>query len=584
MPVQFIPFNDMPPPPPMPLNNKSKQSLISSFITQKSTNNNTNINNTNSIAVKPEPNKSTETTSSDDIDLLTNTMTELTFTPSITANQLSTDNELSTNHLPKCISQTTWQYIVDTDTYQIINKDIDSPAFNPTQYKPYYLPSCIYNELYTYQQYCLQWLYCVSCERIKNKNCSYGCILGDDMGLGKTVQISAYLSGLFYSKLVKRVLLVVPVAVTEQWYTHLTKWSTVNGKSHLRIRRFNEGSRKVRSGSLQDIIDRGGVCITTYGLLQSCDIEFIHCIDSGGKQYQWDYVICDEGHTLKNSATKISQTLRLVPSIHRCLITGTPLQNHLDELWSLYDYVSHSTLFGTRAEFKLKYESIILHGHDKYANIASKSASDRISHHLRTLYQPYFLRREKNDVGIGYNIQKNDFIIWLYLSELQSKLYTAFSESDDVRQLLNTSKSPLAALKVLQKICDHPRLLKAELDQLESVSELINFQQETIQNTIDESGKLSICIQLVQQLVNTSHRILVFASSLKILNLIQNILTSLNITYTRIDGSITGAERANRIQQFNSDQTNVFLLTTGGMYIIQSRSYNPIQLLYSVIY
>jgi len=444
-----------------------------------------------------------------------------------------------------------------------------------------------------------------------------GGILGDDMGLGKTVQICAFLSGLFQSRLAKRVLLLAPVSVLEHWQAELAKWC-----QYVRLRCFHGQSKKQRAEALNAIQSKGGVLLTTYGMLQS-NVEQL--AEWEGEKAKWDYMILDEGHRIKNPDIKLSQAVRAVPASHRVLLTGTPIQNNLLEVWSLFDFVCQGRVLGDRKTFKREFADKIIAGTDRKATERERQLGAKLAEQLRSIIAPYFLRREKKDVfpaegekkeqrqqqqqqpqrkeqqdeeevsgeeeerseeakeekgrdnsaslpkQLRLTVQKNDLILWLYLSETQLQVYRAFLETAQVKEALNSSRSPLAALTVLKKICDHPRLLSEEMKMCAPLQLSWGNRDDSPATLISESGKLRMLVQLLGKHREEGHRTLVFSQSKRMLDIIERVLEWKNMKRLRIDGDVVKpAERQRRIDLFNSDPSYMcFLLTTqtGGLGI-----------------
>jgi hypothetical protein len=184
------------------------------------------------------------------------------------------------------------------------------------------MPLETHSALYQYQRRCLHWLWSLHCG---GDGC--GGILGDDMGLGKTVQISAFLCGLFHSKLIHSVLLVAPVSVLSGWERELGKWC-----EGVAVRSFHGTSAKSRNDALDTIRRQGGVLLTSYGLI-STSADVLHQAMAASPLGKFDYVILDEGHRIKNPSIQLSKRMREIAAAHRVVVTGTPMSNSLDELW-----------------------------------------------------------------------------------------------------------------------------------------------------------------------------------------------------------------------------------------------------------
>ena len=190
-------------------------------------------------------------------------------------------------------------------------------------------------------------------------------------------------------------------------------------------------------------------------------------------QHIWDYVILDEGHYVKNANNQTSQSLRTIASDYKVLLSGTPVQNTLAEIWALYDYVTDGELFGSYDEFKRKFELPITKASDRDATAEDKQLGDQLAEELRCLTRPFFLRREKKDVFPsapetqpaivsspstakcdntgpsvhGFLKQKHELVVWSYLTAEQQALYESFLGTDEVSEV-RVFKSRYAALEM----------------------------------------------------------------------------------------------------------------------------------------
>jgi SNF2-related domain/Helicase conserved C-terminal domain len=487
-----------------------------------------------------------------------------------------------------------------------ITEEYELSPFGKEDY-PFRLVSQVHDKLYDYQRECLQWLWKLHCKPGPMSSPPIGGILGDDMGLGKTVQISAFIAGLFHSDIASRVLVLSPVSVLQHWQRELKRWCP-----QVEHFLFHGISAKKRSTIITNIARKGGVCISTYGMVKNNLSKFSFSnaradaiIESvtgrhSRKRTKWDYVVLDEGHCIKNPDIQLSVALRRVPARHRILLSGTPIQNNLMELWSLFDFVSKGTLLGDRKTFKLEFANKIVAGQDKHASEVRREIGNRTAESLRALIKPYFLRREKKgirerDAAVQREIassltasdcdsdikmpptvpkpdmkaRKNDFILWSYLSESQLRVYDAFLESQAVKDALNHTQSPLAAMTVLKKICDHPRLLSEEMKTCKELCLLnASFAFDAL-SLMQESGKLGVMMKILEDSRQNGHRTLIFSQSKKMLDIIEICIGSKGMTMCRIDGDVLHPqERQNRVDRFNNDSSiDCFLLTTqvGGL-------------------
>lgn len=469
----------------------------------------------------------------------------------------------------------------------------------------FFLYQAIERKLYAYQRAGLLWMWEL---HLKKR----GGVLGDDMGLGKTIQVVAFLSGMFDSEMIKSVLLIMPVSLIANWKKEFEAWAP-----GISVYEYHSGSKKERERNLARVQRRGGVLLTSYGMAQTSYEAF--CTQNG-QQFVWCYLILDEGHKIKNQ-TKTTKAIYEIPAKHRLVLTGTAIQNNLQELWALFNFTHQGALVGSLATFKRQYETPINRSREKDATTGEKLLGVAIAEQLRCLIKPYFLRRTKKDVlenkenseggkaslrpKLAFTSTKNDLVIWIYLSELQKKIYREFLESDEVANILMTKKSPLVQLTVLKKICDHPRLLSKQAcvqmgmyddmtrEEIEKFLEREEGTSVSIGNVSDndlleESGKMTFVLQLLTILKAEGHRTLLFSQSRKILDIIHRILTNRSFRVTRLDGTISKlCERDRIVTQFQSkDNADVFLLTTqvGGVgltltsadrVIIYDPSWNP---------
>ncbi|CAL9707918.1 unnamed protein product [Knipowitschia caucasica] len=471
----------------------------------------------------------------------------------------------------------------------------------------------LYDKLYHYQKEGVAFLYSLYRDKYK------GGILADDMGLGKTIQVISFLSGMYDSELVKFTILVVPTSLITNWTKEFAKWTP-----GMRVKEFHGSSKSERTKNLEKVQRRGGVLITTYNmLLTNWQVLAAH----HGQEFTWDYMILDEAHKIKNTSTKTAKSASAIPSKNRVLLTGTPVQNNLREMWALFDFACQGALLGTAKTFKTEYENPITRAREKDATPGEKVLGSRMSENLMAIIKPYFLRRTKAEVqkfaqktcpepNVNGNgdaetgkvkssatmpklTRKNDLIVWTYLSAVQEDIYRQFISLDHIQELLMTTKSPLAQLTILKKLCDHPRLLcassmaKLGLDdhqeggdlEADSGNDIANVPDDTL---IAESGKMVFLFELLERLREEGHRTLVFAHYRKVLDILERILKNRGFKVMRLDGTILQmAERERRITRFQRDESyTVFLLTTqvGGVgitltaadrVVIYDPSWNP---------
>ncbi|XP_066570740.1 DNA excision repair protein ERCC-6-like [Amia ocellicauda] len=458
----------------------------------------------------------------------------------------------------------------------------------------------LHDKLYDHQKEGVAFLYGL------HKANKIGGILADDMGLGKTIQIIAFLSGMYDAECIQHTLLVMPTTLISNWTREFAKWTP-----GMRVKEFYGTSKTERNRNLEKVQRRSGVIITTYQML----INNWQLLSSfNDQEFTWDYVILDEAHKIKTSSTKTAKSAHAIPAKHRILLTGTPVQNNLREMWALFDFACQGSLLGTSKTFKSEYENPIIRAREKDATPGEKALGLKISENLMAIINPYFLRRTKHDIqtkkqglkvddGNDLNSEdketrnpsggaempsltrKNDLIVWTYLSPVQEDIYKQFISLDHIKELLMTTRSPLAELNVLKKLCDHPRLLSSRAmaqlgleeetgshtEENEQYSAAVKFDHVSDESLISESGKLTFLVVLLERLHEEGNRTLVFSQSRKMLDIIERVLMNRGFKIIRIDGTVTHlAEREKRIARFQtSKEFSVFLLTTqvGGVGI-----------------
>ncbi|KAI7746430.1 hypothetical protein M8C21_015338 [Ambrosia artemisiifolia] len=481
------------------------------------------------------------------------------------------------------------QESVDSSTvYTLTDESNDSTSGSEVPFSlsnpkfSFSLPSKIANMLYPHQREGLKWLWSLHC---KGK----GGILGDDMGLGKTMQICGFLAGLFHSKLIKRVLVVAPKTLLPHWMKEL---GVVN-LSRI-TKEFFGTCAKARQYELQYVLQDKGVLLTTYDIVRNNVKALSGDYDElEDDAVTWDYMILDEGHLIKNPSTQRAKSLLAIPCAHRIIISGTPLQNNLKELWALFNFCCPE-LLGDKKCFKDKYESAILRGNDKNASDRDKRIGSAVAQDLRNCIQPYFLRRLKNEVfreDGGTNTaklsKKNEIIVWLRLSSCQRQLYEAFLKSEIVLSAFDGS--PLAAITILKKICDHPLLLtkRAAEDVLEGMESDLNQEDHGVaeklamhiadvadkydirENNDVLSCKIPFIVSLLDNLIPEGHHVLIFSQTRKMLNLIQDAINARGYKFLRIDGTTKASDRLKIVNDFQEGigAPPIFLLTSqvGGL-------------------
>ncbi|KAJ3683172.1 hypothetical protein LUZ60_013399 [Juncus effusus] len=404
--------------------------------------------------------------------------------------------------------------------------------------------SFAYEKLYTHQKEGIEWFWVNHCE-------GRGTILADDMGLGKTKLVCTFLSGLFRSGLIGRVLVVVTTGLVSNWEKELScEEYELRGKitafegHNVRKRIIYEHSK----GTL-----KVGIKILTYHQMR----KNAEILNNGP---EWDYVIADEAHSLKNSKSQQAQRMFEIESGYKILITGTPLENNLIELWTLCNICSPG-LLGDEKEFKKNFERVIRMGNDKNATLTKKHQGTKAGELLRKEIKNIFLRRLKS--VLKYKLpNKTELIVWLKLSNPQKELYENFLKS--IGSFANMEEgSQLAAIHILRDICNHPSLLKKRAVGGEKLSS--KMAAKVVQNDSMEACKIAFILPLVKAEIADGKFFLIFSQSVQMLDIIAEKLRSDETKFYRLDGSTEARQRAKLIEDFQNDandEVNVFLLTT----------------------
>ncbi|KAH8283644.1 hypothetical protein KR018_010322, partial [Drosophila ironensis] len=370
-------------------------------------------------------------------------------------------------------------------------------------------------------------------------------ILADEMGLGKTIQTICFLYALFkVHHLYGPFLCVVPLSTMTAWQREFDLWApdlnvvTYLGdiKSRELIQQYEwqfEGSKRLKFNCI----------LTTYEIVLK-DKQFLGTL-------QWAALLVDEAHRLKNDDSLLYKSLKEFDTNHRLLITGTPLQNSLKELWALLHFIMPEK-FDTWENFELQ------HG----------NAEDKGYTRLHQQLEPYILRRVKKDVEKSLPA-KVEQILRVEMTSLQKQYYKWIltKNFDALRKGKRGSTSTFLNIVIeLKKCCNHAALIRP------SEFELMGLQQdEALQTLLKGSGKLVLLDKLLCRLKETGHRVLIFSQMVRMLDVLADYLQKRHFPFQRLDGSIKGEMRRQALDHFNAEgsQDFCFLLSTraGGLGI-----------------
>jgi len=408
----------------------------------------------------------------------------------------------------------------------------------------YKIPVDIYSKLFDYQRTAIKWLW-------ELHNQKAGGIMGDEMGLGKTIQITAFLAGLHHSNLFKPSLIVCPATMLKQWLRELREWYPP-----FRVAILHESARSKVHGSFSrgDIIRRigsspSGILITTYDHMRICRKDLL--------SVRWGYVVLDEGHKIRNPDAEVTLAAKQLPTFHRLILSGSPIQNRLVELWSLFDFVFPGKL-GTLPVFQAQFAIPIQQG--GYANASSLQVATayKCAVVLRDMIAPYLLRRKKIDVAKALP-KKTERILFCSLTNIQRDMYMSYLASKELSEILSGDRGALVGIDILRKISNHPDLL--DKNKWDSATDYGNFER---------SGKMLVLDKILDHWIQTNQKALVFTQTQQMLDILEKRIIDRGWTYHRMDGSTPVGTRSRLIDDFNTNpDVSLFLLTTrvGGLGI-----------------
>ncbi len=378
------------------------------------------------------------------------------------------------------------------------------------------VPSSLKEVLRPYQEEGFHWI-----RRLKS--IGFGGVLADDMGLGKTIQILAYLlsekqSG--KSGMDMRTLIVCPASLIYNWKKEIQKFTPELTCTVI------SGTQAVRQSLIENSTD-SDVWVTSYDLLKR-DIALYEDIHFANE-------IIDEAQFIKNQHTQAAQSVRVISADFRMALTGTPIENHLGELWSIMDYLMPGFLY-PYSRFMQDYEVPIVNHQDK------KSLE-----RLRQMIHPFILRRLKKDV-LQELPEKLEETITVQMEGEQKLLYEAYAsklrlslEQKNDTEYRSSKLEILAELTRLRQLCCDPSLL--------------------VENYHGESAKLEACIELVSQAVEGRHKVLIFSQFTSMLDIICSRLGAEGYAYYRIDGSVSKEQRMDMVENFDYDEVPVFCIS-----------------------
>ncbi|CCF60675.1 hypothetical protein KAFR_0L00680 [Kazachstania africana CBS 2517] len=433
-------------------------------------------------------------------------------------------------------------------------------------------------------------------------------ILADDMGLGKTIQSIALLAFIYEMDTKGPFLIAAPLSTVDNWMNEFARFAPDIPV----LKYYHQSGAKERAKLLRKFFKQtngAGVVITSYEIIMR-DADYII-------SKHWNFLIVDEGHRLKNVNSKLIRELKRINTSNRLLLTGTPLQNNLAELWSLLNFImpdifSDFEIFNKWFDFKdLELQS----SSKKLTKVINDELEKNLITNLHTILKPFLLRRLKKIVLADILPPKREYIVNCPMTKIQQKFYknalssklkmTVFKEMIKQFFTLNTGQIGRVSNKSIREFIDYKLKEKSD-EQVPEASEVLknmdvlynqhlhaeitnirlqNMMMQlrqivdstylfyfpflepddlTLEMLLNTSGKLQTLQKLVVPLVDKGHKVLIFSQFVDMLDLLEDWCELNSINSFRIDGSVDNPTRKERIEQFNEkgDNHNIFLLST----------------------
>jgi ATP-dependent helicase STH1/SNF2 len=395
--------------------------------------------------------------------------------------------------------------------------------------------------LKTYQLQGLQWL-------VSLYNNNLHGILADEMGLGKTIQTIALFQYLIENKDVNGpFLVVVPLSTLSNWMMEFKKWAP---KIKVVIYKGPPAHRKHIAGNVL-APRKFNVLLTTYEYIMKDKLQLT--------KIDWCHIVVDEGHRMKNSKSKFAQVLGLqYNSQHRLLLTGTPLQNNLAELWSLLNFLLPK-IFHSQDDFEKWFNQPFAKMSNEKQVSLNEEETLLVINRLHQVLRPFLLRRVKKEVESQLP-DKVEYVIKVELSSWQRRLYKDIQEKSCYGQNSTwKAKNLNNTVMQLRKVCNHPYLF-------------LHYNQIPVSDEIWRcSGKFEILDRMLEKFIQTKHKVLIFCQMTQLMDIMQLYFDYRNFDYLRLDGATKPDDRDHRVHLFNMPESHysIFLLSTraGGLGI-----------------
>lgn len=377
----------------------------------------------------------------------------------------------------------------------------------------YEIPTEVKDILRPYQVTGYNWLNTLS-------RYNFGGILADDMGLGKTLQVLSFIKSQLEDDYNKKSLIVAPTSLVYNWLNEVKKFLP-----ELRVLVI-DGPRKLREEKL-DHIHEYNIVITSYALVRN-DIDLYNGINI-------DLMIIDEAQHIKNPLSKTSKAIKSVNASCKFALTGTPIENSVLELWSIFDFIMPGYM-QSLGKFKKTYEKPVKEGDNETLVVLKKMISPFIMRRLKKDVLKELPDKIENQVVVDLN-EDQKLVYMAYLDKVKGDLEESYKADGFNKSRMKV----LAALTRLRQICCDPSLF--------------------LENYEGSSSKLDLLEELLEELIEGGHRVLIFSQFTSMLAKIKTMLEEKELTYFSIDGSTKAIRRGEMVDEFNAGANSVFLIS-----------------------
>ncbi|KAG8062399.1 hypothetical protein GUJ93_ZPchr0003g17319 [Zizania palustris] len=386
-------------------------------------------------------------------------------------------------------------------------------------------------------------------------------ILADQMGLGKTIQTIGFLAHLKGKGLHGPYMIIAPLSTLSNWVNEISRF--VPSLTGVIYHGDKVARAEIRRKFMPKTIGPDFPLIVTSYEMAMFDAKLL-------AHYKWKYVVVDEGHRLKNSKCLLLRELKRIPMDNKLLLTGTPLQNNLAELWSLLNFILPD-IFSSHEEFESWFDFSAKGGEEEHEE-SEENRRVQVVSKLHAILRPFLLRRMKEDVEQMLP-RKKEIIIYANMTEHQKQIQNHLvektfdvylHEKSEIVLLKPGIKAKLNNLLIqLRKNCNHPDLLESAYES--------SGLYPPVEKLIEQCGKFQLLDRLLNLLLPRKHKVLLFAQWTKVLDIIEYYLETRGLQTCRIDGHVKLEERRRQIEEFNdlNSSMNIFILSTraGGLGI-----------------